>query len=373
MKGVSSTGTSRIVSLDQFRGYTVAGMVLVNFLGGAQAVPAILKHHGVSCSYADTIMPQFFFAVGFALRLTFLNNAERHGSSAAYRRGLKRCLSLILLGLVFHNLDPVGRTWAEMRAAGWGGFLTKSLHVSAFQTLTHIGVTSLWILPVIGARSSILVLFASMSGLTHLALSRLFYFDFVFEQGVIDGGPLGFLTWTVPALAGALAHDVLKRREAREAFGPFVAASAMLMALGYAISCIGPFEIARESGTPWRLTTCLAAPPFGAVPSGRDLWMMSQQAGTLSYQVFSAGFSLFVFAACVYLCDIRGWQLGVFRTFGQNPLAAYILHSMVSECVSAFRPDDSPLWWVTLMLVLYFWITYVFVRFLERQGLYLRL
>ena len=64
--------SGRIVSLDQFRGYTVAGMLLVNFLGGYAAVPAVLKHHNTYCSYADTIMPQFFFAVGFAFRLTFL-------------------------------------------------------------------------------------------------------------------------------------------------------------------------------------------------------------------------------------------------------------------------------------------------------------
>ena len=31
----------RIVSLDQFRGYTVAGMLLVNFIGGYHVVPAI--------------------------------------------------------------------------------------------------------------------------------------------------------------------------------------------------------------------------------------------------------------------------------------------------------------------------------------------
>ena len=66
----------RIVSLDQFRGYTVAGMLLVNFLGGYQAVHAVLKHHNTYCSYADTIMPQFFFAVGFAYRLTFLRRLQ---------------------------------------------------------------------------------------------------------------------------------------------------------------------------------------------------------------------------------------------------------------------------------------------------------
>ena len=67
---------NRIASLDEFRGYTVAGMLLVNFIGGFVVVPAIFKHHNTYCSYADTIMPQFFFEVGFAFRLTFLNKCD---------------------------------------------------------------------------------------------------------------------------------------------------------------------------------------------------------------------------------------------------------------------------------------------------------
>src|SRR5262249_28425897 len=61
----------RLVSLDQFRGYTVLGMFLVNFVGGMSAVPDGLKHHHTYCSYADTIMPQFLLAVGFGMRLSF--------------------------------------------------------------------------------------------------------------------------------------------------------------------------------------------------------------------------------------------------------------------------------------------------------------
>jgi len=60
--------SNRVVSLDQFGGYTVAGMLLVNFIGGFREVGALWKHHNMYCSYADTIMPQFFFAVGFAFR-----------------------------------------------------------------------------------------------------------------------------------------------------------------------------------------------------------------------------------------------------------------------------------------------------------------
>ena len=77
------TTAGRIASLDQFRGYTVAGMFLVNFLGAFRGHAALLKHHNTFCSYADTIMPQFFFAVGFAFRLTFGRRAQTEGLAAA--------------------------------------------------------------------------------------------------------------------------------------------------------------------------------------------------------------------------------------------------------------------------------------------------
>src|SRR5204862_3047590 len=112
----------RIASLDQFRGYTVAGMLLVNFLGGYAVVPAILKHHNTYCSYADTIMPQFFFAVGFAYRLTFLRRLERLGFGPAAAAVLRRNLGLILLGFVVYHLDGRVKSWAELQALGVRGF-----------------------------------------------------------------------------------------------------------------------------------------------------------------------------------------------------------------------------------------------------------
>ena len=66
------TSAGRIVSMDQFRGYTVAGMCVVNFLGGLQAIHPVLKHNNNYFSYADTIMPSFLFACGFSYRLTAL-------------------------------------------------------------------------------------------------------------------------------------------------------------------------------------------------------------------------------------------------------------------------------------------------------------
>ncbi len=65
--------------MDQFRGYTVAGMFLVNFVGGLIAFPEVLKHHNDQpyFSYADTIMPSFMFAAGFSFRLTALRRLAK--------------------------------------------------------------------------------------------------------------------------------------------------------------------------------------------------------------------------------------------------------------------------------------------------------
>ncbi len=41
-----------------------------------------------------------------------------------------------------------------------------------------------------------------------------------------------------------------------------------------------------------------------------NYWMMSQRGGTLSYLVFSGGFSLFVYVLFYVACDIFGWSLG---------------------------------------------------------------
>src|SRR3954464_9735191 len=96
----NSFAAPRLVSLDQFRGYTVFGMLLVNFVGSYAAVRAALPtlaHHHTYCSYADTIMPQFLFAVGFAFRLTFVKRKAAIGARAAYGHAVRRSLGLMLV------------------------------------------------------------------------------------------------------------------------------------------------------------------------------------------------------------------------------------------------------------------------------------
>ena len=114
---------ARLVSLDQFRGYTVLGMFLVNFVGSYEAIREwlpVLKHHHTYCSYADTIMPQFFLAVGFAFRLTFLRRLEKDGAAAAYGHAIWRILGLLLVAFIVHTLGSGVANWAELAGPkGW--------------------------------------------------------------------------------------------------------------------------------------------------------------------------------------------------------------------------------------------------------------
>ena len=101
--------------------------------------------------------------------------------------------------------------------------------------------------------------------------------------------------------------------------------------------------------------------------------MMSQRAGTISYLTFSAGFSLAVYALFYVLCDIWKLQLGVFRTFGTNALVAYVLHMMVASAVKPFMPRDVPAWYMWAGCGVFMLITYLFVRALEKNNVYIRL
>jgi predicted acyltransferase len=359
----TSPSQGRITSLDQFRGYTVAGMLLVNFIGGFQTVGAIWKHHNTYCSYADTIMPQFFFAVGFAFRLTFPRRVQRLGRGPAWRAAIGRSLGLILLGLVIYHLDGDVKSWADLVDLGPGGFFARAFQREPFQTLVHIGVTALWILPVIGAGTNARVMFLVFSAVFHLGLSYRFYFEHAWRLPVIDGGPLGFLSWSIPTLVGTLACDAVagsRERSGRHAIPHLAAWSVVLMALGYGLSCLG----GSVPGPPF-------VEPAPDVPV--TLWTMSQRTGSVSYQVFGAGVSLAVYALFVVLCDRWGLAVGLFRTFGQNPLAAYIVHPMVAGAVKPYVPGDSPLWYVAAGFLLYFAICYLFIRQLEKSGIFLRL
>jgi predicted acyltransferase len=347
----------RIESLDQFRGYTVVGMILVNFIGGFAVVHPIFKHHRTYCSYADTIMPQFFFAVGYALRLSMLRRIDRDGASQAFRQCWSRIVGLVLLGFVMYHLDGNYKKWSDLQELGLSGFFKTAFRRELFQTLVSIGLATMWVLPVIGRSWRSLAGWLLFSAFLHVGLSKLWYFDWLMKNGVIDGGPFGFISWSIPVLLGALAYNAMATKRKCMSLWLMLLA-CVVMVIGYGLTCL--------DGVPDAL-------PFVPPTAEVTLWTMSQKSGSVSYQTFGAGFSLAVFVAFVWISDVGGLNLAVFRTFGRNALAAYVLHSMVGGAVRPFLPNDVPLWYLGLGFSIYFGINYLFVRYLEKNQLFLKL
>ena len=101
--------------------------------------------------------------------------------------------------------------------------------------------------------------------------------------------------------------------------------------------------------------------------------MMSQKAGTPSYQFFAAGFSLMVFAGFVWLCDVHGYGCPPLKTLGENALAIYVLHGFTDSWLKTYVARDAAAMMVVATLLVQLAILYVIARLLQYKRWFIRL
>ncbi len=408
---------TRIISLDQFRGYSVAGMFVVNFLGGLAITHQLLQHNNTHFSYADSIMPSFIFACGYSYRMAYLRRLQDIGPAAARWRFVNRSLGLILLSLMVFGFDSDFSSWSEMSLAAGLKFGLELLKANMWEVLAIIGACQILIMPLVAKSAMVRTLALLGFGVIHVVISGWFNYDFVYGlpngldrllgmegKRAWDGGLFGLLAWSQMMLAGTLAYDIVQRNTSAAAVKRLAGWGLLLMLVGYGLSCLTRLydwpdrpaqastdtsepsnpsqalspvvpDFSQAAGRSWR--ELLAEPPFVPPPSfehrARNYWMMDKRIVSQPFVLFSTGFALALYSLFVWVCDIGQLSAGIFRTFGQNPLAAYIIHHFVENTIRLVVPKDSPLAWVCLGLGVSFGITYAFVRFLEKRGLYLRL
>jgi predicted acyltransferase len=93
----------------------------------------------------------------------------------------------------------------------------------------------------------------------------------------------------------------------------------------------------------------------------------------VTYLLFGAGFALAVLAGFVVACDRFRFHWGYLDLLGQNALAGYIIHDLVGDVVKPFVPRDAPGWYVLAAFAVNLAVITVFLRYLDRHKLYLRL
>lgn len=450
--------SSRIVSMDQFRGYTVAGMLLVNYVGSMQAFHPVFKHHSTYFSYADSIMPSFFFAVGYSFRLTMLRRVPDLGLARACWTYFRRSLSLILISLMFYGFGASRNEWGNFDSYSWQNawhLVTQIIKSDLWETLALIGVTQIFLLPFIGRSLRFRAWLIVWCLTAHAVLSYLFNFNFSHQQpnaledllvSWIDwgatnkrcweSGPFGVLNWAVAMLMGSIAYDIVLTNKPGKGAAKLILLGSLLMATGYALSCMtrlydvdkgegtspvassaagetaddsrtdeeaGAEDAATDSSiTPWaappenldkfaaspvwpplergrgqELNQLLAEAPFQPPPDQSvrriNYWMMTKQLPSPSFILFASGFAAALYGLFVVLCDIGPLRIGLFRTFGQNPLATYLLHSVVSHTLRTVSPGNASLQYSLISVAVFFLIVYGLIRGLEKQGIYIRL
>ncbi len=401
--------TTRLTSLDQFRGYSVAAMFVVNFLGGLAVTHQVLRHNNTHFSLADSIMPSFIFACGFSYRMSFLKQLTGNNESRPYGRLVKRSLGLILLSLMLYGFGMKFVSWSEMSLQNITGFFSKLLKADLWEVLAIIGALQILLLPLIAKAAWLRAAAFVVLGLVHVFISWSFNYDFVYGRAnwmdayfgaagkrAWDGGFFGLVAWSQIMLAGSLAYDALKYCSQRVATCMILVFGVLLMLSGYGLSCMTTVYDLKDLSEEQSLQVTsspvvpdfslgkkrtwgdlLAEPPFVTppLPAQRALnyWMMDKRIVSQSFVLFSTGFALVLYGLFVVACDVGGLRLRVFEIFGKNPLAAYIIHHFVAHTILAIVPKDSPVAWVLVGLGASFGITYLFVRFLDSRKLYLRL
>jgi predicted acyltransferase len=133
----SANPSSRIASMDQFRGYTVAGMFVVNFLSSFAVIHPLLKHNNNYFSYADSIMPSFLFAVGFSFRLTYLRRIGQSGYWPTVWTYVRRSLALVVVSLVMYGFGSEFKHWSDFSQmpAEFEPFRPKATRTRSFDAL----------------------------------------------------------------------------------------------------------------------------------------------------------------------------------------------------------------------------------------------
>jgi predicted acyltransferase len=313
------TESRRLVSLDVFRGITIAGMVLVNNPGSWEHIYWPLEHaRWEGWTPTDLVFPFFLFIVGVSIALAFANRIESGGSRRdLYLKIVKRTLIIFAIGL-FLNGFPEFRL-AEYRIPGvlqriavcyfFASIISLNAKVRT-QVAIAIGLLIFyWLLvklvPAPGYAAGDLTKDGSLPSF----VDRVVFGKHVWAQAKVYD-PEGLLS-TIPAitttLMGVLTGQWLRTEKTRyeKAAGMFVV-GAVCVALGWAWNAFFPIN--------------------------KALW-------TSSYVLFTGGLALQFLSIFYWLIDIKGYRRWAkpFEVFGLNAIALYVVADLIAASLGAIK------------------------------------
>ena len=319
--------SSRLVSLDVFRGVTIAGMVLVNNPGTWAHIYWPLAHaewHGWTPT--DLIFPFFLFIVGVAIPLALGKRVERGDQ----RRDL--ILKIVYRSLVIFLLGEflAGFPYFQLATIRIPGVLQRIAVCYFFASIIYLTTrprTTAIIMVALAVVYCLLMKYVpapsfyagdlSKEGSLASYIDRRILGPHIWKQGIVYD-PEGLLS-TMGALATTLLGVLTGNRLRCKDRTPIEKVAHMFVA---GICCL-------IIGWVWNAW----------FPINKSLW-------TSSYVFFTGGLALQFLALCYWLIDIKGYKgwTKPFVIFGVNAIVLFVgtgLMARTMGLIKLSRPDGS--------------------------------
>jgi predicted acyltransferase len=309
---------TRLLSLDVFRGITIAAMTLVNNPGDWGHIYPPLEHSKWDgCTPTDMIFPFFLFMVGVSIVYAMQTKKENVlNHDKLILQALRRTVILIVISLAVHLLYH-----PDFKHMRFPGVLQRIALVYFICTILYIktppGIRK-WVLPSVLVGYYIIMCFLPVPDRTPANLNPetnmgAWLDRFVFgtnhlwsESKTWDPeGLLGTLPAVGTCLMGIIAGKWLKRKDRDNG----TKVSWMLI---YGI-------LALIAGLAWN--------PF--FPINKSLW-------TSSFVLYTGGAATIGLAMCYWFIDVLGYKkyTWLFAVFGVNAITAYILSGLLPHYIA---------------------------------------
>lgn len=304
---------NRFISLDIFRGATMALMVIVNTPGTWTYVYAPLRHaewHG--CTLTDLVFPFFLFVIGVAMRFSF-DKYDICKYGPLFNKIIFRTITIFVIGLLLNAFPFIRQNWdwSSFRILGvlqrialayfFAGFIVLRLDVKGLVKISFFLLVGYWILlitygwyssqdPYALKTNLILVIDRFLLGESHLYGGTGIQFD---PEGLLSTIPsivtilIGFLVGTM--IKTSNDHEDNVRRMA--------VLGSLLIIIGWTWGFI--------------------------LPINKQLW-------TSSYVLYTGGIAIILLAGMIWLVDIKkiDWWTKPFVILGSNAIFLYALSSI---------------------------------------------
>jgi predicted acyltransferase len=316
------------MSLDVFRGATIAGMMLVNNPGDWSAVYPQLEHaEWNGWTFTDLIFPFFLCIVGVAVPLSMARRLEQgQPRGQLFRHALQRAALIFALGFSLNAFNYfIDGSIFHLGLAGWcHNFATNVRIPGVLQRIAvcYLAATTIYLLGGLrGALTAIALLLSGywlvmmlvpVPGCGAGSLTKDCNFSQFLDNLVLNGPHIGTHVW--------------KTAKTWDPEGIF----STLPAIATCLFGILAGQLLRSPTTPATKTSWLFTAGSVLVLLGQILstWMpINKSLWTSTYSIFMAGMALLCFAVCYWLIDVQGWRRWVqpFAIYGMNAITVFML------------------------------------------------